>query len=258
MRSIHPTALVSPGAELGEGVSVGPYCVIGPDVRIGDGTRLLSHVVADGRTTIGPRCAVWPFASLGTRTQDRKYRGGICRAEIGAETQIRECVTVSAATAEDGVTRVGARCLLMASSHVAHDCRLGDGVILANCATLAGHVELEDQVVIGGLSGVHQFVRIGRMTIVGGCSKVTQDLPPYMMADGHPIRVHAVNRVGLERSGVGEAARRQLRAAHRLLYRQGLPVRRALERIEALPERTPEVEHLVRFVRASQRGIARS
>jgi len=255
MRIIHPTAIVDAKAELGEDVKIGPYCVVGPHVRLGDAVCLRSHVVVDGHTTMGARCTVWPFASIGTQTQDLKFRGGAPRAEIGEDTMIRECVTLSTATADGDVTRVGARCLLMASSHVAHDCLVGNDVILANCALLAGHVVLEDQVVLGGLSGVHQFVRIGRLTIVGGCSKVTQDLPPFMIADGHPIQVRAINRIGLKRRGVSEDAQQQLKAAHRILYREGLSVRQALQKMTEALVKTEEVIHLMRFIEASERGV---
>ncbi len=257
MTRLHPTAIVDPGAELGEDVEIGPYCVIGPHVRIGAATRLMSHVVVDGHTTLGRRCTVFPFASVGGRTQDLKYRGGAPRLEVGDETTIREFATLSCATADGDVTRVGSRCLLMAYSHVAHDCLLGDEVILANCGTLAGHVIVEDQVILGGLSAVHQFVRMGRLCIVGGCSKVTQDIPPFMMADGHPLTVPAVNGVGLKRRGMTEDIQRRLKQAHRILYRQGLPIRAALERIEAEIEPCAEISHLVAFVRASERGITR-
>ncbi|MDZ4198192.1 MAG: acyl-ACP--UDP-N-acetylglucosamine O-acyltransferase [Kiritimatiellia bacterium] len=257
MRKIHSTAVVDPGAEIGEDVEIGPYCVVGPHARIGAGCRLISHVVVDGHTTLGARCEAWPFSCIGTQTQDLKYKGGCPRAEIGEATVIREYVTISAATFDGDATRVGSRCLLMASTHVAHDCQLGDEVILANCGTLAGHVVLEDQVILGGLSGVHQFVRIGRLTIVGGCTKVTQDLPPFMMADGNPLEVRAINSIGLKRHGVTEEAQRLLKTAHRLLYRQELSVAQALERIETEVAQSPEVDHLIRFIRNSERGIAR-
>lgn len=257
MTTIHPTAVVAPGAELGEGVEIGPYCVVGPDVRLGDGTRLSSHVVIDGWTRLGAGCEVFPFASLGARTQDLKYRGGRPGVEIGARTTVREFVTVNAATADGDVTRVGDGCLLMAYAHVAHDCLVGDEVIIANCGTLAGHVVIEDRVVLGGLSGVHQFVRIGTLAIVGGCSKVTQDVPPYMTADGHPLAVRGINSVGLGRRGVAPPTQRLLKAAYRILYRKNLATRVALDRVEAEIEPCAEIRHLVSFIRASERGMAR-
>lgn len=257
MPSIHPTAIVDPGAELGETAQIGPYCVIGPHVKIGDGARLMAHVFMDGWTTLGAGCTVFPFASLGTQTQDLKFKGGAPRVEIGDHTTLREYVTVNAATADGDVTRIGARCHIMAYAHIAHDCRVGDEVIMANCATLAGHITVEDQAIIGGLCGVHQFVRIGRMSIIGGCSKVTQDVPPFMMADGHPLAVHGINSVGLKRRGVGEEAARQLKNAYRILYREGLSTTQALQRLEAEPARGPEIEELMEFIRHSNRGIVR-
>lgn len=258
MAKIHPTAIVSPEAELAADVEIGPYCVVGPHVVMGEGCQLMAHVVIEGHTRIGPRCTFFPFACVGMRTQDLKYRGGTSYVEIGEGTTVREFVTVHAATAEGGVTRIGARCLIMAYAHVAHDCVLGDEVIIANAGTLAGHVVVESQAILGGLSGVHQFVRLGRLCIVGGCSKVTQDVPPFMMADGHPLAVRGLNTVGLKRRGISEEAQRALKKAHRLLYRSGLTTREALARIrEEVGESLPEVRHLVEFVEGSQRGITR-
>ncbi len=254
---IHPSAVVASGAELGADVVVGPYCVLGPRVRLGAGTRLQSHVVIEGHTTLGAECEVYPFASLGQRTQDLKYQGGTPRAEIGDRTVIREYVTVNTATADGDVTRVGSGCLLMAYAHVAHDCQVGDGVIIANCGTLAGHVTLEDESILGGLSAVHQFVRIGARSMIGGCSKITQDVPPYMLADGHPAVVRGLNRVGLSRRGVPAETQRGLKEAYRLLFRRGLPVREACTEIAARVEATPERDVLLRFIEESKRGICR-
>jgi UDP-N-acetylglucosamine acyltransferase len=255
MSAIHPTAIVHSGARVGDGVEIGPYCVVGADAVIGDGARLMAHVVVDGHTTIGPRATIFPFASIGTQTQDLKFRGGAPRVEIGEGTTLREYVTVNAATNDGGVTRVGARCHIMAYAHVAHDCVVGDEVIIANCGTLGGHVAIEDRAILGGLSGVHQFVRIGTLAIVGGCSKVVQDIPPYMMADGHPLAIPGINSVGLKRRGVGEEAQRALKTAHRILYRSGLSTRQAIARLEAEVPPLPEVRRLVEFIRASERGI---
>lgn len=255
MARIHPTAIVDPGAELAEDVEIGPYCVVGPGVRVGAGTKIRAHVYLDGCTSIGSGCTIFPFASLGTQTQDLKWKGGTSRVEVGERTTIREYVTVNAATGDGGVTRVGSRCHIMAYAHIAHDCQVGDEVIMANCATLAGHIVVEDQVIVGGLCGVHQFVRLGRLSIIGGCSKVTQDVPPFMMADGHPLAIHGINRVGLKRRGVSEEAQALLKKAYRILYREGLSTRQALEKIEAELQKTPEIEHLLAFIRGSERGI---
>lgn len=257
MGGIHPTAVVDKAAALDTSVEVGPYCVIGPHVKIGPGTRLLSHVVLDGWTSLGERCTVFPFASIGGQTQDLKFTGGNPRLEIGNRTTIREYVTVNAATNDGDVTRVGSDCHIMAYAHIAHDCVIGDGVIMANCATLAGHVTVEDGAGIGGLCGVHQFVRMGRLCYIGGCSKVTQDVPPFMLADGNPLAVSGLNGVGLKRKGVGEDVQGLLKKAFKILYRENLPAARALEKIEKNLEQVPEIRQLVAFVKASERGITR-
>ncbi len=255
MSRIHPTAVVDPAATLGDAVEIGPYCVIGPRVAIGDGTRLMAHVVVDGQTRIGRRCTVFPFACLGTQTQDLKFRGAETGVEIGDDTTLREYVTVNAGTNAGEITRVGSRCHIMAYVHVAHACRVGDGVIMANAATLAGEVVVEDQAVIGGLVGVHQFVRIGRMAMVGGCTKLTQDCMPFMIVDGTPPRTHGPNRVGLQRRGMSEEVQRVLKQAFRLLCREELATGPALERIAAELTPCPELDHLTAFVRASERGV---
>ena len=257
MASIHPTAVVAKGAQIDADVDIGPYCVVGPDVRIGAGAKLHSHVVVDGHTAIGAGCTLFPFASIGTQTQDLKFKGGAPRVEIGEGTTLREYVTVNAATYDGDATRVGARCHIMAYAHLAHDCVVGDEVIIANCGTLAGHVRIEDQAILGGLSGIHQFVRVGRMSIIGGCSKVTQDVPPFMMADGHPLEVRGINRIGLERRGIERPAQAGIKQCYRLLYRSGLTTSLALERIRADIPASPEVDLLTAFIAASERGIAR-
>ena len=257
MATVHPTAVVAAGAELGPDVEVGPYCTVGPRVRLGAGTRLISHVVVDGWTSLGAGCTVWPFASVGLQTQDLKFKGGQPRTEIGDHTTLREGVTVHAATSDGDVTRVGSRCHIMAYAHVAHDCVVGDRVIIANASQLAGHVVIEDQVIVGGVCGIHQFVRLGRLCIIGGCSKVTQDVPPFMMADGHPLSIPCPNKVGLQRAGASEEAQRALRLCHRLLYRSDLATREAVRRIEAEVTPLPEVQRLVAFVKSSERGIVK-
>ena len=257
MSEIHPTAIVAAGAELDAGVAIGPYSIIGPHVKISKGTKIMGHVYLDGWTTIGPQCVIFPFASIGTQTQDLKYKGGVTFVEIGERTTLREYVTVNSGTNEGDVTRVGARCHIMAYSHVAHQCLIGNDVIISNAGTLAGHVIVEDGAIIGGLSGVHQFVRIGRMAIIGGCSKATQDIPPFMTADGNPAAIHGLNTIGLQRHNVPEETRRVLKEAHRIIYRQNLTVNQALETIKAELPSCPELEHLATFIAASTRGIAR-
>ena len=254
---IHPTAIVHEGAKLGADVKVGAYSIVGSGLTIGDGTEIMPHVYLDGNTQIGAECVIYPFASIGTRTQDLKFHGGAPGVIIGDRTTLREYVTVNAATYDGDYTRVGSGCLIMAYAHVAHDCIVGNEVIIANACALAGHLVVEDQVIIGGLSGIHQFVRLGRMCIIGGCSKVTQDVPPFMMADGHPLKVRSINSVGLKRRGVSEDAQRLIKAAFRILYRKPLTTHQAIEQIEQEIEQTPEVAQLVQFVKASERGITK-
>ncbi|MDA0989976.1 MAG: acyl-ACP--UDP-N-acetylglucosamine O-acyltransferase [Verrucomicrobia bacterium] len=257
MTNIHATAVIGDGADIGDGVTIGPYCVIGPKVRIGDGAQLHSHVVVDGRTTIGAGCHLFPFASIGTQTQDLKFSGGATFVEIGANTTLREYVTVNAGTNEGEITRVGSGCHLMAYSHVAHACVVGDGVIMANCATLAGHVIVEDQAIIGGLAGVHQFVRVGRMCILGGCTKVTQDCMPFMMIDGNPAQVHGLNSVGLKRKGVKAETQKRLKQAFRIICREDLATQKAMEKIREDVPGCPELDHLLAFIESSKRGIVK-
>lgn len=256
-RDIHPTAVVDPAAEIGENVCIGPYCIVGPHVRLGAGSRLHSHVVLDGWTEIGADCSIYPFASIGTRTQDLKYRGGKTYVTVGNRTTLREYVTVNSGTQEDEITCVGDDCLLMAHAHVAHGCRVGNEVIMANCGTLAGHVVMEDQSILGGLSGVHQFVRVGRLCIIGGCAKVTKDCPPFMLVDGNPAEVHGINSVGLTRRKLSPEEQGRLKAAHRILYREDLAVHAAVARIRAELGTEGEVGRLVAFIETSERGILR-
>ena len=255
--TIHPLAVVQPGAELGEDVSIGPFCLVGPNARLGDRVTLRSHVSVDGHATLGAGCEVWPFASVGGKTQDLKYKGGAPRLAVGENTVIRECATLNCATFDDGETRVGSKCLIMAYCHVAHDCIVGDRVIMANNATLAGHIVVEDDAIIGGLTGVHQFVRIGRMSILGGYTKAVKDVPPYMMADGDPLKVYGLNKIGLERHGVSAETQQALKEAYKIVFRSDLTVAKALERIEAELAPAPEIRNFVDFIRKSERGISR-
>ncbi|HEX5220113.1 MAG TPA: acyl-ACP--UDP-N-acetylglucosamine O-acyltransferase [Verrucomicrobiae bacterium] len=254
---IHPTAIVHPEAKLGANCIIGPYCIIGEHVELGEGCKLHAHVVIDGHTRLGNSNEVFPFASLGLKTQDLKWSGGLTRLEIGDHNTFREGVTIHSATEDGGVTRIGSNNNLLAYSHVAHDCVVGNNVIMSNVASLAGHVVMEDNVIIGGLTAVHQFCRIGRLAMVGGCSRVLQDIPPFMLAEGSPAAPRTVNKVGLERNGVSEAAQVALRQAYKILHRAGLTVSNAIERIEKEVPGLPEVQHLINFVRASERGVAR-
>ncbi len=257
MTHIHPTAVVAPGAELAAGVSIGPYSIVGEHVRLGEGTRIEAHVVIDGHTTIGARCRVWPFACIGMQSQDVKYKGGVTYVEVGDDTLLREYVTINAATNEGETTRVGSKCFILAYCHVAHACRVGNQVIMSNGATLAGDSVVEDQAIIGGLTGVHQFCRIGRLCMVGGCSKIVKDLPPFTLVDGNPAEVRGVNRIGMERRGIDEGARKALKDAYRILYRENLPTSDALVAIRERVPSCPELEHFLSFIENTHRGIAK-
>jgi len=257
MTSVHPAAVVDPGAELGAGVEIGPFCVVGPNAKIGDGVRLMSHVVIDGYTTIGAECTLFPFACIGTQTQDLKFRGAKTSVTIGDKTTLREYVTVNSSTNEGEVTWVGSGCHIMAYAHIAHACSVGNGVIMANCATLAGDVTVEDRAIVGGLTAIHQFVRVGRHCILGGCSRITQDCPPFMMVAGNPAAVGGINSVGLKRNNFSEDVQRELKRAYKILYRSGLNVTQALAKIEEEVEPCEEIVALVSFIRESKRGVIR-
>jgi UDP-N-acetylglucosamine acyltransferase len=254
---LHPTAIVHPKANIGADCEIGPYCIIGEQVTLGDGCRLHSHVVIDGHTTLGKRNEIFPFASIGLKTQDLKWKGGLTRTEIGDDNTFREYVTVHSATGDGEVTRIGSHNHILAYCHIAHNCTLGNHIIMSNVATLAGHVTVEDFAVIGGLAAVHQFCRIGKMAMIGGCSKVVQDVPPFMMADGNPARTRTINKTGLERNGVSDAAQNALRQAYKILFREGLTVSNALAEVEKKLPPLPEIQHLIQFVRASERGLSK-
>jgi len=253
---IHPTAIVEPGADLAAGVVVGPYSLIGPSVTVGPGSEIGAHVVLEGRVRLGARCRIGHGALIGGAPQDFKFREGLpVGVDVGDDTVIREYVTVHRATHEGRDTRIGKRCLVMVSSHVAHDCVLGDEVIIINYAGLTGHVTVEDRATIGGLTGIHPFTRIGTYAYVGGCAKVTQDVPPFVMADGVPATARAVNVIGMRRGGVDGDSRRQVRAAFRILYRSGLAPATAAARLRAELGGHPLVARLVEFIEDSKRGI---
>jgi len=253
---VHPTATVHPDARLDPSVSVGPATVIGPRVEIAAGVRVGAHVLIDRDTRIGKGCRVFNGASVGTDPQDLKYAGEPTRLEIGERTTIREFCTVSRGTAATGVTRIGSDSLLMAYTHVGHDCVIGDRVVLANLAQLGGHVEIGDFVIFGAIVGVHQFTRIGAHAFVGGMSRVTQDVPPYLLLVGNPCRARGINVVGLQRRGFEKATIDALRAAFRDLFRtRTLNLGQALDALESRSDLEPEVLSLIEFIRASDRGI---
>ena len=253
---VHPTAIIHPQSRIGAGCEIGPYCVIGEHVELGPGCRLHSHVVIDGHTRLGQSNEIFPFASIGLRTQDLKWKGGLTRTEIGDHNTIRECVTIHSATGEGEATVIGSHNNILASSHIGHNVVLGNRVIIS-MAALAGHVVVEDHALVGGLSAVHQFCRIGTMAMTGGCTKVVQDVPPYVIVDGNPAEARTINKVGLERNGVPEGAQAALRQAYKILFRDGLTTSNALARIESELPPLPEVKHLVQFIRGSERGITK-
>ena len=255
--TIHPSSVVHPGARIGNDCEIGPFCVIGPNVVLGDQCKLHSHVVIDGHTSLGQGNEIFPFASIGLKTQDLKWKGGTTRTEIGDYNTFREYVTIHSATADGEATVVGSHNHILAYCHLAHNVQLGSRVIMSNVATLAGHVTVEDHAVIGGLAAIHQFCRIGKMAIVGGCSKVVQDVPPFMLADGNPAETRTVNKVGMERNGVSAEVQSALRQAYKILFREGLTITNALERISADLPSTGELQHLIHFVRSSSRGISK-
>ncbi|HEY1661425.1 MAG TPA: acyl-ACP--UDP-N-acetylglucosamine O-acyltransferase [Verrucomicrobiae bacterium] len=257
MSAAHPTAIIHPRAKIGPHCEIGPYCVIGEHVILGEGCKLHSHVVIDGHTKLGKGNEIFPFASIGLKTQDLKWKGGVTRTEIGDANTFREYVTIHSATSDGEITRVGSHNTILAYCHIAHNCVLGSRIIMSNVATLAGHVTVEDFAVVGGLAAVHQFCRIGKMSMVGGCSKVVQDVPPFMMADGNPAETRTINKTGMERNGISEAAQSALRSAYKILFREGLTVSNAITKVEKKLSPLPEVKHLVQFVRASERGISK-
>jgi UDP-N-acetylglucosamine acyltransferase len=254
---IHPTAIVDPAAEVASGARIGPYCVIGPQVVIGEDTELQHHVTVMGPTKIGTGNFFFAYASIGQKTQDLKYDGEPTYLEIGDGNTFREFCTVNRGTLPGTKTIVGNGGNFLAYSHIAHDCIVGNNVIFSNNGTLAGHVEVGDHAVIGGLTAIHQFCRVGRHAITGGCSKIVQDVPPFMIADGNPAEVRGINSIGLERAGFTADTLRALKEAYRLLYRSNLNVKQAVETIRKEIPAHAEVEELCAFVETSQRGIIR-
>ena len=255
---VHSTAIVSPEVELEPGVTVGPYAVISGRVRVGAGTRIGPHTVIEGETTIGRECQIHTHAAVGTAPQDLKYRGEPTRLTLGDRCVIREFASVNRGTAGGGGhTLLGSGVVVMASAHVAHDCTLQDGVILANQATLAGHAVLEAHVIIGGMTGIHQFCRIGRHAFVGACSAVLQDIAPFVKVQGNRAKPYGVNTVGLRRHGFSPEAVQALQRAYRLIFNAGLNTSQALERLPAEVPACPEVDYLVEFIKRSQRGISK-
>jgi len=255
---IHPQALVSPQAELASDVEVGPFSVIGPGVRIGPRTRVGPHVVINGPTVIGADNNFFQFASIGDAPQDKKYKGEPTRLEIGDRNVFRESVTVNRGTTHDqGITRVGDDNLFMAYTHVAHDCQVGSKIVMANCATLGGHVQLGDWVIMGGFAAVHQFTKIGAHAFLANNAAVTRDVPPYVMAVGQPAKPHSVNSEGLKRRGFSPEQIRNIREAYRTLYRLDLPLAEAVTALTAQAATQPEITAFIDFIAASTRSLIR-
>lgn len=256
---IHPTAVVSKKAKIPESATIGPYSCVGDNVAVGDGTVIGAHCVIDGYTTIGAKCEIFTGAVIGSKPQDLKFKAeSRTFLKIGSGNVIREYCTFNPGTDDGSSTVVGDNNLLMAYSHVAHDCHVGSGCVMANNATLAGHVTVEDKAVIGGLVAVHQFVTVGTLSIIGGCSKVVQDIPPFSMCDGHPARVYTLNLTGLRRHKVSAESIRALRQAFSVLFNSGLTISRAVEKLERENRPEAEVKYVLDFIRRSQRGVARS
>ena len=255
---IHETAVVYPGARIGKNVEIGPYAVIGEHVEIGEGTKIGPHAVVTGWTSVGKDCHIFQFASVGEDPQDLKFKGEKSYTFIGDRTTIREGATIHRATGEGEETRIGNDCLLMAYTHVAHNCVVGNNVIMSNAAMIAGHAIVEDRAVLGGMCGVHQFVKIGRNAMVGGASKIVQDVVPYTIVDGHPAKVVGLNSVGIARAGIPEDVRRNLKKAYRMLFRSGLKMSEAIVAMEQELDSSEPVDHLLRFLRNVNRGICRS
>ena len=255
---IDPRAVVDPQAELAADVEVGPFCVIGAQVSIGSGTWLGSHVVVRGPTRIGRECRIFQFASLGEAPQDKKYKGEPTRLEIGDRNHIREFTTLHRGTAQGhGVTRVGDDNLFMAYTHVAHDCVVGSHVVLANFATLGGHVELGDWVIMAGFSGIHQFCKVGAHCFLANNAAVTRDVPPYLMVAGQPAAPHGINAEGLKRRGFTSDQIRNIRQAYRILYRSGLKLAQATGQLKELAQGAPEVQPFVDFLPTATRSLIR-
>ena len=255
---IDTPSYVHPEAKIGNNTKIGRFCYIGPNVILKENVTVKPHAYIDGYTIIDDGCIIYPFASIGTACQDLKFKGERTFVRIGKNTTIRESVTVNSATGEDEATVVGSNCLIMAYSHVAHNCIVGDDVVIANAGTLAGHVTLGNHTIIGGLTAVHQFSRVGDYSIIGGCSKVVKDIPPFMMADGHPAKVHGLNSIGLKRHGFSAESRASLKKAFRILFRKGLNTKHAVQRIEQeLSSDSELVVKLLEFISQSSRGLSR-
>jgi UDP-N-acetylglucosamine acyltransferase len=257
-REIHPTAIVESKTEIDEDVIIGAYCIIGEDARIKKGTKLISNVIIEGNTEIGENCTIYPFTSIGLPPQDLKYKGEKTGLTIGNNNIIREYITIHrASVGGNGITTIGDNNFLMAYVHIAHDCKIGSHIIMANAATLGGHVVVEDYAVIGGLTAIHQFTRIGSYAMVGGFSGVGQDIPPYMIASGARAKLFGLNTIGLKRHGFSDTVINELKKAYKILFREKRTLTDAIKKIQENLPYTDEIKHLIEFIQKNKRGICR-
>lgn len=254
---VHPTAIVHPNAELGDEVEIGSFSIIEEYVKIGDRTKVGARVSIEGHTTLGTDNEIYTGAIIGSMTQDKKYDGGVSYLKIGNRNTIREYVTINPGTLNGTETVIGDDNLLMAYAHVAHDCIIHNRAVLANAATLAGHVIIEDKAIIGGLSGVHQFVRVGTLSIVGGCSKVVKDIPPFMMVDGHPAHSFGINTVGLDRAEISKEEKSYIKKSFKIIFKSGLSLKNIVRELKENIPKSISLETLVNFLEKSERGICK-
>ena len=255
---IHPSAVINSHAEIEDDVVIGPFCIVGEGVHIKKGSKLLSNVIIEGNTEIGNNCTIYPFTSIGLPPQDMKYKDEKTGVKIGDNNTIREYITIHRASVSgDGITTIGDNNFLMAYAHIAHDCKIGSHVIMANVATLAGHVVVEDHTVIGGLVAIHQFTRIGAYAMVGGFSGVGQDIPPYMIASGARAKLFGLNAIGLKRHGFSDQTINELKKAYKILFREKHTVKEAIKKIQEDLPYTDEIKHLIEFIQKNKRGICR-
>ena len=255
---IHPTAIVDPKSEIGSDVTIGPYSIIRENVSIGSGTEINSHVVIEPHVTIGPDCRIFQYAAIGAPPQSLKYKGEQTYIKIGRGTIIREFVTIHRGTEfGGGITQIGEDCFLMAYTHIAHDCIIGREVVMSNNATLAGHITIGDHATVGGLTAIHQFVKVGDYAFIGGKSAVVKDIPPFVIAAGDRAKLHGLNTVGLKRQGFSRKALSELKKVYRIVFRIGITLNEAIERVSAEVEPIPEVVNFVEFIKSSERGITR-
>lgn len=255
---IHPAAIVHPKAEIDEGVSIGPFSIIGEGIRIKKGSKLISNIIMEGDTEIGENCIIYPFTSIGLPPQDTKYRGEKTGVRIGDNNIIREYITIHRASAGgDGITTIGNNNFLMAYVHIAHDCKIGNSVNMANLATLGGHVLIEDYAFVGGLVAIHQFTRIGAYSMVGGFSGVNQDIPPYTIVSGAPAKLFGLNTIGLKRHSFSDQTINELKKAYKIIFREKRTLKDAIKKIQEELPYTDEIKHLIEFIQKNKRGICR-